>query len=129
MAIVTYIVQRGDTLYAIAKKFYPKARRSHKQALNKAREIARGNRIPNINQIYPGQALVLKDVPVSSTALAYDTGGGFVPGLSKRKMPGPVSVSPIRTTSINSPAKETSPSFKPEWLAWGLVGLLTLTKL
>lgn len=44
-----YIVQRGDTLWHIARSFYGKGTEYHK--------IVKANRISNPNLIYPGQEL------------------------------------------------------------------------
>lgn len=46
-----YIVQRGDNLWNIAKKFYGDGARYH--------VIATANKIKNVNMIYPGQSLVI----------------------------------------------------------------------
>jgi LysM repeat protein len=49
----TYTVERGDTLSAIAKRFYGNA--------GEYRRIAAANNIPNPDLIHPGQQLVIPD--------------------------------------------------------------------
>lgn len=78
MATVTYTVKKGDTLSGIAAKY-------KSQYGSTVSKIASDNNIKNVDKIYPGQKLVIKDYSKSSSTTTKTTKTSATTSSSSKK--------------------------------------------